>query len=174
MHEPYSSTRHPVPINATIVHAATLLHPALPQPDGGMIYRCLTEFPGRTLGCVVPLSTLTFKLDGGQLWPHIGDWERVVARRIAVSRKGACDAVPLGLPGGTAALLTNGPHTQITVFQQDGTAHLLGGRDRQQRLEELAASVHDFAVRAGFWPGNDLVAPPSPPARVPYQPFRYP
>ena len=46
-HEPYTDPRCPVPINATIVHAATLLHPQVPQPDGGMIYRCLTEFPDR-------------------------------------------------------------------------------------------------------------------------------
>jgi hypothetical protein len=31
------------------------------------MYRGLTEFPSRTPGCVVPLSTLTFELDGGQL-----------------------------------------------------------------------------------------------------------
>lgn len=48
LHEPYASSEHPVPINATIVHALTLLHPAVPQPDGGRMYRCLTEFPSRT------------------------------------------------------------------------------------------------------------------------------
>ncbi len=35
LHEPYQDQQHPVPINATIVHALTLLHPAVPQPDGG-------------------------------------------------------------------------------------------------------------------------------------------
>ena len=67
LHEPYQSPQHPAPINATIVHALTLLHPAVPQPDGDWMYRCLTEFPGRTPGGVVPLSTLTFELDGGRL-----------------------------------------------------------------------------------------------------------
>ena len=52
-HEPYTSSEHPVPIDATIVHALTLLHPAVPQPDGGRMYRCLTEFPSRTPGCLV-------------------------------------------------------------------------------------------------------------------------
>jgi hypothetical protein len=47
LHEPYASSEHPVPINATIVHALTLLHPAVPQPDGSRMYRCLTEFPSR-------------------------------------------------------------------------------------------------------------------------------
>ena len=76
-HEPYASSEHPVPIDATIVHALTLLHPAVPQPDGGRMYRCLTEFPSRTPGCLVPLSTLTFELDGGLLSPR---W-RMEARR---------------------------------------------------------------------------------------------
>jgi len=39
LHEPYASSEHPVPINATIVHALTLLHPAVPQPDGSRMYR---------------------------------------------------------------------------------------------------------------------------------------
>ena len=30
LHERYESSEHPVPINATIVHALTLLHPAVP------------------------------------------------------------------------------------------------------------------------------------------------
>ena len=30
-HEPYASSEHPVPIDATIVHALTLLHPAVPS-----------------------------------------------------------------------------------------------------------------------------------------------
>jgi hypothetical protein len=54
VHEPYESHDHPVPINATIVHVKTLLHRQVPQPDGGRMYRCLTEFPGRSDGCIVP------------------------------------------------------------------------------------------------------------------------
>jgi hypothetical protein len=47
LHESYTSPDHLVPIDATVVQALTLLHPAVPQPDGGRIYRCLTEFsPG--------------------------------------------------------------------------------------------------------------------------------
>lgn len=86
LHEPYRAPNHPVPINATIVHALTLLHPVVPQPDGGRMYRCLTEFPGRTPGCLVPLSTLTFELDGGALWHRIGDWERAVEAVVHVAR----------------------------------------------------------------------------------------
>ena len=59
---------------------------AVPQPDGGRMYRCLTEFPSRTPGCVVPLSTLTFELDGGRLWPQVADWEAVVAAIVNLTR----------------------------------------------------------------------------------------
>ena len=48
MHDPYDEPGAPVPVNGVIVHARTLLHRDLPQPDAGRIYRCLTEFPGRT------------------------------------------------------------------------------------------------------------------------------
>src|SRR6266480_6135867 len=98
LHEPYESPEHPVPINATIVHALTLLHPAVPQPVGGLMYRCLTEFPVRTPGCLVPLSTLTFELDGGRGWGLIGDWESVVESVVRLTRAKQCDAMPLGLP----------------------------------------------------------------------------
>jgi hypothetical protein len=50
------------------------------------MYRCLTEFPSRTPGCVVPLSTLTFELDGGRLWPQVADWEAVVAAIVNLTR----------------------------------------------------------------------------------------
>jgi hypothetical protein len=34
VHEPYRAPEHPVPINATIMHKLSLLHPKVPQPDG--------------------------------------------------------------------------------------------------------------------------------------------
>src|SRR6516165_5956161 len=66
------------PVNGLIVHAAALLHPDLPQPDAGLVYRCLTEFPGRAPGCLVPLSTLDHELGGGRLWRKVADWPRVI------------------------------------------------------------------------------------------------
>lgn len=60
-HEPYKSSEHLVPVDATIVHALTLLHPAVPQPDGGRMYRCLTEFPSRTPGCLGPAIDPDFR-----------------------------------------------------------------------------------------------------------------
>jgi hypothetical protein len=119
LHQPYESHDHPVPVNATIVHAKTLLHPQIPQPDGGRIYRCLTEFPGRSAGCIVPVSTLTAELNGGLLWPHVADWERVVEAVVRLSRNRSCDAMPLGLPADMAGSLSSGPDTTLTVFYPD-------------------------------------------------------
>jgi hypothetical protein len=115
VHAPYDSRDHPVPINATIAHAKTLLHPQVPQPDGGRMYRCLTEFPGRSAGCIVPVSTLTAELDGGLLWPLVADWERVVQAIVRLSRSRSCDAMPLGLPDDMAGSLSSGPDTSSTV-----------------------------------------------------------
>ncbi|MEV0589435.1 hypothetical protein [Nonomuraea sp. NPDC050310] len=166
LHEPYRAAQHPVPMNAVIVHAATLRHPDLPQPDGGRIYRCLTEFPGRRSGCVVPLSTLTYELDGGRSWPLIGDWERVVDRLVAVARAGRCDAMPLGLSEVAAALLANGPTTSVRF----AAGPPVDPAERQQVLDELAALVAQAAGQGALWPGDDLVAAPSSPAVLPYRP----
>lgn len=150
LHEPYQSPQHPVPVNATIVHALTLLHPAVPQPDGGRMYRCLTEFPGRTPGCVVPLSTLTFELDGGALWDRVGNWERVVEAVVHVARNQGCDAMPMGLPQLTALLVGGGPHTVHELHHPDGSRSQAGPADRQQQLDELAGHVHRFVAQGPF------------------------
>jgi hypothetical protein len=155
LHEPYHAPEHRVPINATIVHARTLLHPLVLQPDGGRMYRCLTEFPGRTPGCLIPLSTLTFELDGGGLWPLIGDWERVVDDFLSLARNRDCDAMPLGLPQLQAALVGGGP----------SMVH--------EHLNELHGHVHRFAADGPFWPGDNLVAPPREPGTMPYMPYRF-
>lgn len=170
LHEPYPSTQHPVPINATIVHARTLLHPAIPQPDGGLIYRCLTEFPGRTPGCVVPLSTLTFELAGGRLWAEIGDWERVVDALVHIAGSGGCDAMPLGLPEVPARLLAQGPNTELVLHHPGGQTSLKGPADRQRELHTLAGHVRRFAAQGPFWPGDQLLTPPRQPAVLPYRP----
>ncbi|SDI48629.1 hypothetical protein SAMN05421505_15815 [Sinosporangium album] len=168
LHEPYRSAQHPVPINAVIVHARTLLHPALPQPDGSLMYRCLTEFPDRCPGCVVPLSTLTFELDGGRNWSEIGDWEQVVEHTVRLARTGRCDAMPLGLPDVTAALLANGPTTAVRF----GGRAPVDPAERQRHLDDLAALVKQAARQGAFWPGDDLVPVPALPEALPYQPHR--
>lgn len=172
LHEPYQAPQHPVPINATIVFAMTLLHPAVPQPDGGRMYRCLTEFPGRTPGGVVPLSTLTFELDGGRLWPLVADWERVVDAVVHIARNQGCDAMPMGLPQLTAVLLAGGPDTVHELHHPDGSRSQAGPAERRQHLDELTGHVQRFIAEGPFWPGDDLVAPPREPRVLPYKPYK--
>jgi hypothetical protein len=173
LHEPYQSADHPVPIDATIMHALTLLHRAVPQPDGGRMYRCLTEFPSRAPGCVVPLSTLTFELDGGSLWPQVADWEAITAAVVALTKDKACDAIPLGLPPVMSALLAGGPATTLTLTGPDGRSTVRGGRERDEHLAELASVVRGFVAQGPFFPGDNLTAPPHIPAVMPHKPYRY-
>jgi hypothetical protein len=172
-HEPYTDPRHPVPINATIVHAATLLHPQVPQPDGGMIYRCLTEFPDRRPHQIVPVSTLSYELDGGRLWPQVADWMIVVEALVPLARAGACDAMPLGLTPLQAFLVAQGPGTDNVVHYTDGTSEHRGPEHRQQVLDDLTTHLRRFLADGPFWPGNNLVPVPGRPAALPYQPYRY-
>lgn len=170
VHAPYESTEHPVEINATIVHAKTLLHAHVLQPDGGMMYRCLTEFPGRTPGCLVPLSTLTFELNGGQLWPDIADWAEVEEGVVRLARRGECDAVALGLSSTASVLLANGPLTVVTTYSPAGQL-VHGLAERQEQLERLQTHVRDLGARGPFWPGDRLVASPTFPRTMPYRPM---
>ena len=155
LHEPYESAEHPVPVDATIVHALTLLHQAVPQPDSGRMYRCLTEFPSRTPGCLVPLSTLTFELDGGRLWPQVADWQAVTDAVVRLSRTKACDAMPLGLPPVATALLASGPATTVTMHRPDGSRQIAGGAERQDCIDELAGAVRGYDRRRS--PAEDLL-----------------
>jgi hypothetical protein len=162
MHEPYAEPGAPAPVNGVIVHALTLLHPDLPQPDAGRIYRCLTEFPGRTPGCLVPLSTLNYELDDGRLWPEIaGDWRAVLRALIALTRTpGRCESMPLAFPEIEAALLATGPFAPVPP-----------GRGIPERNELLAMLAADLpGPDRALWPGDNLVAPPAQPATMPYQP----
>lgn len=173
LHEAYTAPEHPVPINATIVHAKTLLHPTVPQPDGGLMYRCLTEFPGRVPGCVVPLSTLTYELDGGALWHKIGDWEHVVDRVVRLSRNRGCDAMPLGLTSRAVAVLSNSPRSQHTIYYVDGTQKKLGPAERQVELDTLTGHVEKFVAQGPFRPGTALTQPPREPATMPYKLYTF-
>jgi hypothetical protein len=172
VHEPYESADHPVPINATVVHAETLLHPEIPQPDGGLMYRCLTEFPDRSPGCIVPLSTLTFELDGGRLWEDIGDWERVAEALAALVRNGKCDAMSMGLPQLVALSLSHGPTTDLQVGHPDGSQSRLSPADRKRHLADLTGHLRENLAQGRFWRGDHLTTPPAQPATLPYRPFQ--
>ena len=160
MHDPYDEPGAPVPVNGVIVHARTLLHRDLPQPDAGRIYRCLTEFPGRTPNCLVPLSTLNYELDDGRLWPQIaGDWRAVIRALVALTRApGICESRPLAFPEIEAALLATGPFAPVPPG--------LGIPERDELLEMLAEDL----PRRPLWPGDNLAAPPEDPVTMPYQP----
>lgn len=163
VHEPYAEPGAPGPVNGVIVHALTLLHPDLPQPDGGQIYRCLTEFPGRTPGCLVPLSTLNYELDDGRLWPQIADWLTVVRALIKLARTpGRCDALPVVVHPLSASLLATGPFAPVPPG--------LGIPARSQLLDTLASMLPEATGAPPLWPGDNLIPPPEQPADLPYQP----
>jgi hypothetical protein len=162
MHDPYNEPGAPAPVNGVIVHALTLLHPDLPQPDAARIYRCLTEFPGRTPGCLVPLSTLNYELDNGRLWPQItGDWKALVRALVTLTRTpDRCESMPLAFPQIEAAVLASGPFAVVPP-----------GRGIPDRSELLAMLTKDLpAPGHPLWPGDNLVSPPKQPATMPYQP----
>ena len=163
MHEPYDEPGAPAPVNGVIVHALTLLHPDLPQPDAGRIYRCLTEFPGRAPGCLVPLSTLNYELDNGRLWPQIADdWKAVVRALVALTRTpDRCESMPLAFPKIEAALLATGPFAPVPP-----------GLGIPERDELLAMLTEDLPApgRSPLWPGDNLVSPPRDPPTMPYLP----
>lgn len=170
VHSPLEDPGAPAPVNGLIVHALTLLHPLLPQPDGGRIYRCLTEFPGRVPGCLVPVSTLNYELDDGRLWPHVADWQYVTRALVELTRTpGTCEAILLALGQADAALLAAGPYTPVRAISDDGLS-VLGTTERQQLITWLTSELPPATGEPRFWPGTGLVPPPAQPATMPYQP----
>ncbi|MEU5281119.1 hypothetical protein AB0G87_32465 [Streptomyces asoensis] len=76
-------------INASLVAAASLLHPRVRQPDGARICDRLAR--GRRPGEVVALATLTHELAGGRRWPEVGDLEAVTADLLQLIQVGKRD-----------------------------------------------------------------------------------
>jgi hypothetical protein len=160
VHSPLEDLGAPAPVNGLLVHARTLLHPRLPQPDSGRIYRCLTEFPGRVPGCVVPLSTLNYELDDGRLWPQVADWQYVTRELVHCTRTpGFCEAILLALGHTDATLLAAGPYT------------VLGTTERKRLIAWLTSELPEATGEPRFWPGHGLIPPPTLPATMPYQPY---
>jgi hypothetical protein len=56
-----------------VVSPAGLLHPAVPQPDGTLLYELVTGHPDRAPHALVFLADLTVEL---RAWPH-GSWARL-------------------------------------------------------------------------------------------------
>jgi hypothetical protein len=163
VHSPYQEPGAPGPVNGLITHSLTLLDPDLPQPDAGRIYRCLTEFPGRTPGCLVPLSTLHYELDNGRLWSQVADWRTVVRALIALTRMpGRCESMLLVLDSVEAALLSAGPFAPVPPG--------LSIRERSQLVDMLTGELPEATGEPPLWPGDNLIEPPEHPATLPYQP----
>ena len=136
------------------------------------MYRCLTEFPSRTPGCLIPLSTLTFELDGGDLWRKVADWDAVMTALVSLSRAGKCDSMNLGLPDEAMFLLASGPTTALTMHYPDGRRpRAVDPQERPGWIEKLTERVRIMAADGSFWPGDDLTAPPTEPAVMPYKPW---
>jgi hypothetical protein len=161
VHAPCDEPGAPAPVNGLIVHAAALLHPDLPQPDAALMYRCLTEFPGRTPGCLVPLSTLGCELGGGSLWRNVADWPRVLHALAALARAGIISRLPLALTPAESALLTADPHAPAAPGH--------GTQDRHQLLYSLTARLTQTGGRPPSRPDCALIQPPQHPAVMPYQ-----
>jgi hypothetical protein len=86
-----------------VVAPATLLHPAVPQPDGTLLYELLTGHPDRALRELVFLADLTVEL---RAWP-LDTWAKVgvdppAAARAVVAAWQRGDLLGLRLGGLTA------------------------------------------------------------------------
>ena len=64
---PPGSAGEPEAGTILIVAPASLLHPRVPQPDGGLVYELLTGHPEREAGELVFLADMTGEL---RAWPH--------------------------------------------------------------------------------------------------------
>lgn len=157
-HEPYYLGDGAQEINATVVAAASLLHPEVHQPDGARIHERLTQ--QRTPGEIIPLATLTQELGGGAGWPYIGDWEKVTTDFVRLVRTAECDALSLGLSEIARALICTGPNNHIRTLdtaarpgphlRPEGTRRHPGGDRHVPRLPRR---------RTGPLAGRGTVAP---------------
>ena len=130
---------------ATVVPAASLYHPELPQPDAQRLFDRVTRHPGRRPGALVFLSDLTAELASERLsWSQVGiDYEAVTDRLVALHRRGEVWALRLAqLSDLAVTLLASGPDTQIYVAAPEGgPPELLDLSIRQARREELRAMI---------------------------------
>lgn len=137
---------------ATVVPAASLYHPDLPQPDAQRLLDRLTRHPERYPGALVFLSDLTAELASeGSSWAQIGiDYETVTDTLVALHRRGEVRALRLAqLSELTLTLLASGSHARIYVAALDGgSSELLDPGIFQIRREELRAMIRADLERA--------------------------
>ena len=137
---------------ATVVPAASLHHPELPQPDAQRLFDRVTRHPARHPGALVFLSDLTAELASeGSSWTQVGiDYETVTDRLVALHRRGEVRALRLAqLSELAVTLLASGPHARIYVTAPDGgPPDLLDPVIFQVRREELRAMIRTDLERA--------------------------
>ena len=137
---------------ATVVPAASLYHPELPQPDAQRLFDRVTRHPARHPGALVFLSDLTAELASeGSSWTQVGiDYETVTDRLVALHRRGEVRALRLAqLSELAVTFLASGPHARIYVTAPDGgPPELLDPVIFQVRREELRAMIRTDLERA--------------------------
>ncbi|MFE9604520.1 hypothetical protein [Streptomyces hokutonensis] len=163
-HEPYYPSPGTREINTAVVAAGSLLHPQVLQPDGARIHHLLTH--GRQPGEIIPLSTLTHELDGGARWSEVGDWEGVTEDLLQLVRDRDCDALGLGLPDISRALMCAGPHSEVrAVGPTAGGYRAYGPADRIEVLAEVGQQLTRAEAGSPLWPGDNLLPPVNSVAR---------
>ena len=144
---------------ATIVAAASLHHPGLPQPDGQRLFDLLTRHPDRHPGALVFLSDLSAELAGqGLSWPQVGiDYEAVTDGLVALYRRGTVRALRLAeLSELAITLLASGPHVRVYVAAPNGgPPELLDPVVFRARREELRAMIRADLERTLAGQGSD-------------------
>ncbi|WP_406719105.1 hypothetical protein OHA53_00095 [Streptomyces althioticus] len=151
-HEAYYPA-HGQEINTSLVAAASLLHPRVRQPDGTRIHERLTR--GRRRGEIVPLATLSHELDGGTLWPQVGDWAAVTADLLQLIHDRGCDALSLGLPPIARALVCSGPRSEVRAYDPTTEGYrVFGPADRIEVLVEIGKQLARTEAGRPLWPGD--------------------
>ncbi|MEU6325423.1 hypothetical protein [Streptomyces sp. NPDC047009] len=147
-------------INTSLVAAASLLHPHVRQPDGARIYDRLTH--GRRPGEIVPLSTLTHELDGGALWPQLGDWE--ASPWTCSSSSAPATATPSAWTCRTSPVPWRAPAPQRGADLRPGGRTVSGVRaSRPHRGPRRGREATGLGGSGGvLWPGDGLLAPVNP------------
>jgi hypothetical protein len=100
------------PAGSLVVAPAALLHPAVPQPDGTVLYELLSGHPDRTPHELVFVADLTVEL---RAWPY-GTWaslgvdaQAAAGAVLAAWRRGHLNGLQLGRLTGEEALALERP-----------------------------------------------------------------
>ncbi|MGW2863381.1 hypothetical protein [Streptomyces sp. NPDC001205] len=156
-HTPYPGNPPAPDINATVVVAETLLHPAVHQPTGRLLHQQLTTGKARRAGEVVPLATLIHELALGQDSRCPYDWDALVDDLLALSLDDGCDAMTLSLGTVDLALVCCGPAVRLVALDAASQTHQnISGRDAV--LDVIARHIDQAVAQQPFWPGE---IPPS-------------